>query len=324
MAYPRQDSVARRLGEQNLRALDDLKDELGLGVGSSWARTRRLIMADIAAAYRASGVWSLPSFQAGAYRPLSMRVFHLLGQMHRATSYQMGQAFRDLRRQARLRALWALDQVTPQSRPVRYANPTSIREAGMPNDPGWQMRWSEWVTAWGQALMANLRMNALNEGSLQDAMGEVDATRASTPAYTLDAALQRLYEYESAQAVAAGMHQAVEDNPDLVEEEVWRTRGDLRVCDDCDANEGLTAEETDEDIPLHPNCNCFWQIVPASFAALLRSGDQADRDLARALDYKGVAPNAMAVTGPDGQPAGKIIVDFEEWANTNVAGGISR
>lgn len=321
MSYPRQDSVALRLQAQNLRALDKLGAQRKRALMYLWTSTARLIKADIADAVRGSGKWTLPHFQqSGMYHRLSLRVSFLLGQFRVHAATRMKLAFKDLRAQSALRVAYLIDQTTPASRNTRIPSVSrnTGREASAPA-AGWEDSWSEWVNAWGQSLMTNLRMNALNEGTLADAVAEVDATRANTPAYTLDAALSRLYDYWAAYEVAGGMHQAFEDNPDLAEAVIWRTRGDLRVCDECDANEGLTEDEADGEIPLHPNCNCFWQIVPPSFAALLRNGDEADRELARRMDAEGLAPNAMAVLTDDGDVAGKVVVDFDDWAEAQGA-----
>lgn len=329
MSYPKQDSVAKRLQQQNIRALNKKAAKDKQDIMTLWAQASRLLKADIAAAYSASiglnGRWELSNFHgSGTYHQLAQRASYILSDFLRKSTAKMRRSFGEMRGESRRRHLWLIEQVTPESKKLSKTIATrNMREAAVPLTVGFEQRWGEWVDGYHSALLKNLRLNALNNGTLSDAIDEVDATRVNTPGYTLDSALDRLYEYYSWEAMAGGMHQAVEDAGDDVEEEIWRTSGDLRVCDDCDSNEGLTPEEADGTIPLHPNCNCFYQLVPATFAALLRSGDEADRQLALDMDAEGIAPNALVIRAEDGSIAAKTIVDFEKWdeANSMAIGG---
>lgn len=322
-----QGDVMRRLTKESLSALDSLKAEHGRRIMGSWDRSRRALGQDIRDAYRwaaPSGRWHLGSLVAsGAWRALQARVHYTLQNLEKFTEHQIRNSLSVLKSEASLRSAWALAQVTPDGKRLRLPR-RGMHEADRPLASGWDERWREKLGAYRQALLSNLRLNALNEGSIEDAAAEVDATRFDTPQFDMESTLGRLWAYWSDDAIAAGMHQPVEDNGDLAEQEIWRTRGDLRVCDDCDANEGLTAEEADGDIPLHPNCNCFWEVVPASFAALLASGDEADRELARQMDAEGLAPDAMVVRDEAGNILGKTVVDFSEWKDTviGVQGGV--
>ncbi len=226
-----------------------------------------------------------------------------------------------MRGESAQRHAWLLDQVTPVNIHVKYNIHTGFREANILLTSGFSERWGQWVQGYGEALMQNLKMGALNNSTVTDAIGEVDATRVNTPAYTLESALGRLWDYYSWDAITGGMSDVVGDNPEAAEEEVWRTSGDLRVCDDCDANEGKQLDDADGTIPLHPNCHCFPQIVPTSYAELLRSGDADDRDLAAQMDEDGIAPNALVIRGDNGEPAAKAIVDFEDWEGVNAVQG---
>lgn len=316
MSFPRQDSVAARLQAEANTAIGRLRAGHKEDLAVEWRRYRRSLQADISTAYRwaaPQGRWDLSGLQtSGAWHALQMRLGATLRQFHARSSSVMRRAFADVRAQSALRHAWVLDQISPHStRPQRRKSGAS-RESDVPAE-AWQTRWAEWTRAYDQALLSNLRLNALNNGNLEDAVAEVDATRANTPAFTLEAAMNRLFDWEADTAFIGGMHQSLEENEGVAEKEIWRTRGDLRVCDDCDANEGLEMEEADGEIPLHPNCNCFYQIVPASFAQLLRSGDEGDRELARQMDYEGMTPNMMAMRDGEGNVVGKVIVDFKEW-----------
>jgi hypothetical protein len=186
-------------------------------------------------------------------------------------------------------------------------------DSKQPNDPeDWKSRWSSWVDLYNSALIGNVTMNAINKSDLGDAIAEVDATKANTPAFSIDDAMARIWEYEAMNQITEGLQDVTEINDDS-EVEIWRTRGDARVCEDCDENEGLSIDEADGVIPYHPNCNCYYQMVPKDFADLLADGNEDDRALAHWMDAKGVVPNAMLVRGADGRIAGKVIVDFQDW-----------
>jgi hypothetical protein len=57
--------------------------------------------------------------------------------------------------------------------------------------------------------------------------------------------------------------------------------------------------------------------VPASWASLLRSGDDNDYALALEMDSAGLVPTAMAIKDPSGDLAGYTTVDFGPWLNEN-------
>lgn len=327
MSFPKQDSVLARLTAQNLSVLDAEAAKYKGAVRREWARAARELRSDIHDAYRwaaPTGEWNLGTLAgSGAWHALQAKTAVTLNRLHASIRHLMGTGLLKIKDLGRRRQLWALAQVVPESCSVRLRHKAisrAVREAKVPLAHGWEERWGEWTRAYHTSLLSNLRMNALNEGGMSDAVGEVSATRAGTPAFSMDTFLDRLWEYWAAAEAAGGMHQAVLDAPDEAEVEIWRTRGDLRVCDDCDANDGMPAEDADGEIPLHPNCHCFYQVVPASFAALLRSGDADDRDLAEQMDSEGVVPNALVVRGDDGELAGRAVVDFGDWeAGKNLA-----
>lgn len=329
MSYARQDSVVTRLQAQNMRALKSQAADRHEDLSVLWRRASRALKGDIAAAYHASvgpnGRWDLTALHSsGTHHSLAMRVGTVLSDFLARSKWKAEGAFKDLRSESAKRHAWLLSQVTPESTRIKFGIPRhTMHEADRPLTSGFSERWGQWVQGYGEALMRNLRMGALNNSTATDAIGEVDATRVNTPAYTLESAMDRLYDYYSWDAITGGMSQVVDENPDATEEEIWRTSGDLRVCDDCDENEGKTLDDADGTIPLHPNCHCFPQLVPASYAELLRSGDEDDRELAEQMDLEGVAPNALVIRGDDGSMAAKAIVDFKDWPGVNaVAGGI--
>lgn len=320
VSFPKQDSVLRRLHAQNIREVGKLAFRRKEEVMALWARASRLLKADIAAAYQGSAGrgerWDLTAFQSsGNYHRFAARSGSVLSDFLKRSTYKMNQSFAEIKALARRRQAWALAQVVPHPERIVHGK-AGLHEAKQPVPAGFADIWAEKVAAYHSALVSNIRMSALQGSTLANAIAEVDATRVDTPAFTLDAALDRIWEYTAWEEMAGGMHQVVEDNEEA-EEEIWRTSGDLRVCDDCDSNEGLTIDEADGTVPLHPNCNCFYQLVPASFAALLRSGDEADRELAYEMDAEGIAPNAVVIRGEDGNIKGRAVVDFSDWEEAN-------
>jgi hypothetical protein len=321
VSYPQQPVVAARLQAETNSALDARIGKFKRELSRSWATTRHSIQAHIVSAYRTSapsGKWSLASFRgSGAEARLRAETKASLLRFRSATTVTVRSALKTLRWESAMRHAWVLDQVTPPSRRVRVPVRTGIREAGIlqtVSQVSWADRWTHWVDSYADALHNNLTMNAINESDLGDAVAEVDATTANTPRATLDSALSRMFNYEAQASIMAGEDDIIGLNRDLVTVEIWKTRGSKNVCDDCDANEGLEADQVDGDIPLHPNCNCFWEMVPKSYADLLASGDEDDNDLASLLQARGIVPIALVVRDEGDKIAAKVVIDFTEWA----------
>ncbi len=323
MSYARQDTTTQRLQTESLRELDKLAGKHLVEINRIWLKTRRELQMSIMDAYNASAIhnkWTLSRFRSsGAKSKLQAEATSIMEQFQAVSRVAMRKALNRVYRESVMRHAWILDQVTPASRDV-YIPHNLIKEAaisavylGAQSERMWEERWSSWSDAYRDALMHNVALNAMNEGAAADATGEVDATKANTPAYGIWDALSRIYEYEAVSAMSEGMSAVGDLNDDMVDEEVWKTRDDADVCDECDANEGMTIEEADGDIPLHPNCHCYWMLVPKSYADLLRAGDAQDRDLARSMLSRGIVPNALVVRGEDGEVQAKLIVNFERW-----------
>lgn len=321
MSYPKQSSVSKRLHKDVLRALDAYITRWQLRLTRIWNRTRSELRSAIRDAYVAvpgTNRWSLTTFRmSGAEERLNATVRGILARFRAETVVEIRQALKSIKWASSLRHAWMLDQLTPGTNTVKLPQkPEGLREAvQFVSGADWDERWSLWIDSYNQALMANLRHNAINSSPVEDAVDEIDATKMNTPSSTLDNAMRRLFEYSSVAATAAGEDDIVQMNGGLVEEEIWRTRGDMQACDECNDNEGLTVEETDGDIPLHPDCHCYWEVVPKSFAKLLRSGDEQDMALAELMQSRGLAPESMIVRNDNGEIAGRVMVTFERWMN---------
>lgn len=291
-----------------------------------WQHAERQLGAAIMQAYHWSSarqrkwVWNLGDFRAsGAQSQLSQDVRGILEQFQAEGVPLARKGFNAVYQESMLRHAWILDQVTPRSQPVRIPHDKKMHEAAVEvyspatkSGSEWVERWGAWSDAWQSALMHNLTLGAMNKSSAQDAVAEIDATRANTPAYNLWDAISRIHDYESVVAASMGAADLADLNGDMVDEEIWKTRGDLRVCDDCDENEGEPIDETGFP-PLHPNCNCFPLIVPREYAELLRSGSDDDKALAAQAMDQGVVPNSLILRDMDGNIAGQTIVDFNKW-----------
>lgn len=320
MSFPRQDSVVKRLQHESLADLEGVMDRQRNALRRTWGATRKSLKNLIRDAYKSaapSGRWDIARYNmSGAANYLRLALHGHLEQFRAASTVAMRGHFREIKGKSILRHAWVLDQVTPHSVKVKLPKMPAIRESAITriSTVAWDTRWSQWVDSYAAALNNNLKMEAINESVLEDAEAEVDKTKVNTPSASIEDAMLRIYEYQSMDAWSAGEDAVVDENDDLVDTEVWKTRG-INVCDDCANNEGLTVEEADGDIPLHPSCFCYWLVVPESYARLLRSGDEADRALARLMQAKGIVPEALVIRNDQGNIAGKVIVDFKEWVD---------
>ena len=218
-----------------------------------------------------------------------------------------------LRQEERLRALWMIDQVTPNSfLPKAPAQPA--REAESPRDAAatWEQAFYTWMAVYHGNLNANLRLEALNASDMYDAAEEADATRIGNfdPAYKL----KSMFASQAIKEQADARREIFDGNDESVEEEIWVTMEDGVVCPICEEYDGKPLSEINDDIPAHYNCRCYTRFVPKGWADMLRSGDPDEKDLALSMDDAGLVPDAMAVRSPrTGELIGRAIVSFEDW-----------
>jgi len=322
MGYPKQSSTLSRLYYETLSALDRVQETGKNQVMKTWMSIRRDLMAHIAEAYRHCS--RKETWTANELRPflpyLRSRLRGSLEQFQAQGVALAKKAFNDTYNEAMLRHAWMLDMVTPPSYKIAIPKHRILHESAIEvgvavskYGQDWVSRWSQWSDAWEDALSHNLMLGAMNQSSIRDAMDEVDATRAGTPSKPLWNAIDGIMNYENLAAVSSAASDLADLNGDSVDEEVWKTRGDLRVCDDCSELDGTPIDEDDAYPPLHPNCNCYTLVVPRSYVELLRSGDDADRKLARDMMAQGLVPNSLVIRGDDGKIAAQAIVDFGKW-----------
>jgi hypothetical protein len=165
-------------------------------------------------------------------------------------------------------------------------------------------------------------LNAINSGLADDVAAEVDATRAGTPAITFWDAMGRLFLTELLNAQAAAREQMVGLNDNMVADEIWQTREDEKVCEECGPLDGLTREEAEAidpeaDTPMHPRCRCFWRVMPKDWIELSKS----DPVLAQALDVAGAVPDGMYIRDNEGNIKAAVVVSFTDWSKDKLSVG---
>lgn len=229
-------------------------------------------------------------------------------------------ALKHIREEERRRALWMIDQATPEHY-VPVVPPVISREADNPRDAKspWDQTFWVWLDTYHKNLDTNLQMEALHEGDIQDAADEAAATKIDNfdPAYKL----RSMFASEAIRGEADARREVYDSNDDIVEEEIWMTLEDGRVCEICSDYDGKPLSEIDEDIPAHYNCRCYTRFVPKAWAAMLRSGNPEDRENALRMDDAGLLPDSMAIRSPKtGELIGRAIVTFEDWKNKNIIG----
>lgn len=322
--------VLNKLEPEALKALDQIRHAGGTHVSELWARTKQSLKECVLRHYRTdfpNGAWSALAIGRGTISKIDAEAGSILRSFHQESMRHSARTFRELYKESVLRRAWILDQVTPPSVTVHLParQPMLETERGMistftgpEGDAAWKIRWAAWMDAYHSALIKNLQMGAINERPLDDAMDEVDQTRPGTPSSDVGYALFRIFETESQVVATAGARDLVDANRGVGVKEIWQTRYNARVCDICAEQVGLTRAEASADIPAHPNCECYWRLVPASWADLLKSGEPMDGELAKDLDAAGLVPGGMYVYGPGGKIVASVTVTFPEWLSSRI------
>ena len=324
MKFPLQKNVIERIENLNQKAIKKQRESGRAQLSSMWETTKDSMRQVVRSQYKRdfpSGKWEMP---LAARRHTIQRMMHYIGDMldgfHRFSVEHSSKTFKQIYKTSSLRQAYLLDIITPESYRVKLPRNPMFMEAsaittyqGPDADTAWKVRWSAWIDGYKNALESNLRLGALNDSTIEDAQDEIDQTRAGTPAYDMADAFDRIYMSQAVAIAAQAQSDVASVNDDMDIEEIWQTSFSVRVCDICAENEGLTKEEAGDDIPAHPNCECYWRMVPAAWADLLRSGDASDQDLAEWMDANHVVPGSMVVLNSDGDPVAKSIVSYDDW-----------
>ncbi len=317
-----QQQVIDKLEPQAIKAIDQLRDRGAIAVSKLWenekANLRRIIMEVYQRDFPRDS-WTIVSAKASLDR-ISHATSFSLSAFLRSITQTSADVFRDLYRQSALRSAWILDQVTPDTVKVNLPQSGLFRESSVgvtyqgPNaDTAWRARISQWTDAYHASLIQNLKLGAMNESAMSDAIDEVDATRAGTPAMDLGYVFDRIFMYQAQSVIVGGQVDVAKANRALGVKEIWQTRYNARVCEICDEQAGKTPEEATEEMPPHPNCECYWRLVPASFADLLTSDQFGDHELARRIDAAQLPYSGMYVRDGEGGVAAMTTITFQKW-----------
>lgn len=219
-------------------------------------------------------------------------------------------------------AHWILDQTTPPEIKVRppagavvaydraaraprrwgaLAREAFVDEPIAGDDPD-EQRIDGWIKAWAGGLTGMLSLAGAQGAQPADVAARLEALEAE--GNDLAAVMSRLIQ----SSVQVSIADADDDFDDrwghLLEDRVWTTMDDERVCDRCASHEGESWDDTRADIPRHPLCRCWWRVVPRPWAQLTKD------------PVSGVADTSMVIRGPDGKPAGVVVVSFDSWAQS--------
>ena len=319
-----QAQAIERLEKESIRSIDAITALGAESLARMWQTTRSWLKDAVEEEYRrdfARSTWNVTdAIRCGTIHRIDQSVAQALSDFRDASVSFASRTFKEVYKESVLRSVWILDQVTPPKVDARLPQSRMFAEAAGPvylgpdEDTTWKVRWSAWMDAYRQSLNNNLKLGAINESTIDDAIDEVDATRPGSPQADLWTAIERIYDHQAVAVSANAQRDVANANQGIGVIEIWQTRYYDRVCDICDANKGLTREEADDVIPAHPNCGCYWRLVPKDWADLLKSGDAEDRELAKTMDAFGEVPSAMLIYNDAGALVGSTIVEFEDWA----------
>jgi len=312
-----QTQVLERLERDTLRVIDGMVDEQGLRLKGLWegtkSRLKMYIQHEYSQDFRGEPWNFSDAVRRGTFERIQKRTHDILHEFYEQSAGSFSEHLKRLRRESTLRAAWMLDQVTPGSMSARLPMGFALKEAAQLGETQWNDRWGAWLDSYQISLTNNLRMGALNASTPEDAADEVEATRPGSPTADMWSALERIHRHESYSIYASAQGDVAKANEQFNLVEIWQTRYYKRVCDICEENRGLTREEATDDIPAHPNCECFWRVVPASWAQLMRSGNADEREIAKAMDAADEVPDMMLVMNDQGELVGAATVEFGDW-----------
>lgn len=319
MSIKTQTQILDVLEKKSVKALDVIRNKAHNELISLLKSARVKMRSAIFEIYRGdfNADWNLSeASRRGTLLKIGHAVDSILIEFKQAAFALQKKHYSHVYRESALRSAWMLDQITPNSISIKIPPKIRFMES-MDNSEvtdSWASRFALWVDGYRSSLDQNLRLGAINESSADDARQEVDATRVGTPATDLEYAISRMFMTTSLLSELAGQQDVADLNEGIDVVQIWQTRYWDRVCDICDENRGLTMDEATDDIPAHPNCACYWRMVPRKFADLLRSGNAEDMAAAIEMDAAGLDPSSVAMLDPEsGELKGLLSITFNEW-----------
>lgn len=336
MTFPDQKIVAKRLHTETRRTMRQMENAGLRVIRASWDETKVHLKGAIAAAIVqdfGAGRWNAgQARRRGTFIKIERSVKSLIDVFVKRNEQHMVPFLREARFAEMTRTLWMMSQMVPPSVkiniPLGFRHKAhAVREAAVDigiagnvqtiTDPSYTERLNAWLQAYKDNLTHNLNLGAINGGTLEDAIAEVEATKIGSPSVGVWDAIERLFSTEfikQTQGTGGGHDDAMDVNDDAPFSEVWNAYSDGKVCDECAAQDGKTRDEVDAmmggsdfDIPLHPNCRCWWSVEPKPWAEL--AGE--DRT-------SGFTPTAMILRGEDGRIGGVGIITYGDWIAPNM------
>lgn len=321
-----QPKALARMEEETRKDMRRLEDSYNQALRDLWDDTLKKISASISHNYRrdfAGEKWDMVSANAkGTLGRIRTETAFIVSDFKKKAEALIASGLDRIKEEERLRALWMIDQTTPGSFTPKPG--FTAREADTPRDKKatWAQTLDAWMNAYHSNLSTNLNLEALNEGSADDAASEPESTRINNydPIYKL----QSMFSTTAIKAEADARRSVFDSNQEVLKMEIWQTMEDGRVCNICDSYDGRPVEELGEIPPAHFNCRCYTRFVPAEYSNMLRSGDQAEREMALRMDDAGLVPDALPIRSEKtGNIIGRAIVSFDDWKSSrgyNVGG----
>ena len=327
----RQGDVVENLEKSVRAAMRKLEKGSIAGLSALWENTSRNLKASLLMEYKRAtphGRWDIERAKAtGTLYRMERIIMRHMEDFKQSARVYIGKELKTHYDHEFLTSAYILDQVTPPNHHIKITpGLTPAHEAVIKAGPTaaimWFQRFDGWASAYESALKQNIMLNAINGGIADSVAADVDATRAGTPAVTFWDAMGRLFLNEILAAQEAARSMMVGLNADAVSEEIWQTSERENVCLDCWPRNGKTrteleAEGEDEDPPLHPNCACWYRVMPKDWIELSKS----DPVLAHALDVAEAVPDGMYIRDEQGNIKAAAVVSFSDWTKDKLSVG---
>lgn len=335
MTFPDQKIVTKRLNTETRRVMRQMENAGLRSIKTSWEMTKTHMKGAIAAAIIqdfGTGGWNAgQARRRGTFIKIERAVRPLIDTFVERNRKHIVPFLREARFAEMSRTLWMMSQLVPPAVKIKiplghHHHATAVRESAADNlsisvqnvtDSKYIERLNAWLQAYRDNLTHNLNLGAINGGTLEDAIAEVDATKIGSPSVQAWDAIERLFSTEfiqQTQGAGGGHDDAMAANDDAPFIEVWNAYSDGMVCDECAAQDGKTRDEvdammggSDNDIPLHPNCRCWWSVEPDKWGELAGTG-RAD----------GFSPTTMILRGEDGRIGGVGVITYGDWIGPNL------
>lgn len=306
-----------RMEDETRREMRRMEDSYNSALADLWKRTLKNISDCILRNYQKDfgrERWDIAAAHGkGTLARIQAETAFLVGQFKEQARALISKGLSHIHEEERLRALWMIDQTTPDSfTPKTPFAPA--READNPRDAkaSWDAALSTWMETFHTNLNTNLRMEALHEGNINDAAEEAESTRVDNydPAYKL----KSMFATSAIRTQADARRSVFDNNEEVMEVEIWQTMEDGIVCPICEEYDGKPLSEINDSIPAHYNCRCYSRFVPVPYSKMLSSGDPLEKEMALRMDDAGLINDALAVVSDKtGNLIGRAIVSFDEW-----------